>query len=206
MSAIPNAIELDTRTDRTGWQTTTFVAGSKTIKLQIPPSIVQNAAIEQSSTQGETGTQICHVLKEKELSFIPQAYAGGAHCLQGILTIGAISADYEAGRSTGFSDTKGYVQKGTTFFVKGISGEVALNNSSVALATNAQGVQYLKIMGENDGEDGAFPISGTPGKDRIGAIINLNDPDFPALSLDMELSETYTQSVFNSILESLTIN
>ncbi len=162
-----------------------------------------------NETKGETGKQYCvqYLVSEDISFFVNQVFAGGGPCSPTYFGLGTTSIDYSAGRSGGFGDIQGYVAEGNKYYAKTtFNRKIKIPNNLVKEVINQHGVKILRVVGSNqkrqETEDEAlYPILGTPGEGRLGAIINLkNQAEYSGVVVEMNLDGRLNESLFDNIL------
>lgn len=185
------------------WKTYTL----KTIGLEfkLPPVFDNYGEMKEEIMPGEKGTQLCMTFaKKSSLLIVKPVFAGGG-CRINYFGLGAVSLDYEAGREGAFTDLLGFIKQDGKYYAKqNLDRKVEIPANLVKEVRSQFGVQVLKITGKNytTGEwRGA--MAGTPGDGRIGALVNTTNALYPGIAIEMELSESLTEEVFDQILSSL---
>lgn len=164
------------------------------ISFKLPLELVKPGIFSRVETPSEKGTQVCWALDMRQgFRIVSVVNAGGGSCTLNQFTIGATSADHEAGRMSGFADYK-FFQKNT-----------ATPENLVSQFTNKNGLEIIKIIGEDGPKkdplmESGFPIIGTPGGGYIGAIVKSNVSDYQVFTVQMKLTNYLTEEVFDQIL------
>lgn len=164
--------------------------------------------IEENKYQGEQGYAYCLNFK-KNLSVkffsVQNVYAGAAGCYFEDFGIGGISTDFEAGRSGGFTDTRGYRKEDDRIIFK-FAGtkEYEIPQELVKqVFTNSNQVKIVVVEGESY-EDSPFPVMGTPGDGYLGALINTKHPYLTGLAIVYsKTTSLLSEEEFNLMLSTL---
>lgn len=179
------------------------------LEFKLPASFAKNGTWKTSVYPGELGMQLCATFV-KETSFILNiVYAGGGACEGNKFGVGATSSDFSAGREGGFSDSQGFILKEGKYFAKApLNHEYVVPNNLVTKVPNNTRAEVIKVMGANYYSEVVareMPEAGTPGKGKIGALVNTKNITYPGFSIEMELSEDITEAVFDQILSTIVI-
>jgi hypothetical protein len=183
------------------------------IELKLPEYLLEMDYPNGNEVNGEKGKQFCiQYDKSNIISFaIQKAHAGGGACYPTYFGLGTTSVDYEAGRMGGFGDLQGYLSDNGEYAAKMVLGKRFSIPSELATEiTNSNGVKILKIIGKNsnpsDQDMPNFPISGTPGDGRVGALINLSDNStYSGVSIEMKLDGNMNSELFDDILSTVVL-
>ncbi len=180
------------------------------IELKLPEKLTKKGTWKEEERSGSKGAVVCfNIYKETSINIINLATAGGAGICGGngddILIIGGSSIDFEAGREGMFTDLQGFTKENGIYYAKFVSGnKFALKNVKLKELENENEVEIIKILGENEKiEDIDAPISGTPGKGYLGAIINTKNSRYPGLSIQLKLDSNISEYEFDQILKSI---
>lgn len=180
----------------------------KTIGLEfkLPPVFNNYGEMKEEIKPGEKGTQLCMTFTKK-ISFIlvKPVFAGGSFCSINYFGLGTVSPDYEAGRGGGFTDLLGFtIEDGKYYARQNLNRKFEIPSNLVKEVKSQYGVQALKITGKNSTTgEWQGPIAGTPGDGRIGALVNTTNTIYPGIAVEMELSGSLTEEVFDQILSTL---
>ncbi len=172
------------------------------ISYKLPPEVTKHGNPEEETASGESGTQRCWYLDSVLSGLISEVKAGGGACFDKVLWLGTNSTDYSAGRSGGFADFRYYI-KGVDGYSVGIfDTEIKIPDELVTPIRNENGVEILKIVGADstDPEAMSTTLLGTPGQGNVGALIRLNNEQYPMLTIQMNLSDQNTEQLFDQIL------
>lgn len=176
------------------------------LQYKLPSELERLGTLKKTISSGETGSQVCWMFPNSTSRLVKSVYAGGGACTGNKFFFGTISQDYEAGRDMGFTDTLGYKTQNEKYYFLNMSGQtIEIPQELVKEITNNSGVKMLKVKGDDGppmeefGGQG-FPVSGTPGKGYIGALINTGSSQYPGLAVQMELDATLTETIFDQIL------
>lgn len=197
------------KTETTNWTIEKFETLG--LEFKVPTYLSMMDYPKGFETKGETGTQFCvQYLKSDITSFlIKKANAGGGACFPESFGIGTTSIDYQAGRMGGFGDVQGYMFEDGKYYAKTVSGKTfEIPNELVSEITNPNGIKILQVTGADSipsSEDvPAFPILGTPGSGRIGAIINIQgNAKYTGITFEMKIDDKLTPEVFKEILDTV---
>ena len=171
------------------------------LELKIPPKLSKVGNLKEEVIPGEQGTQFCVKFAEKTAFLVGTVFAGGGACYVEPFGLGTTSVDYSQGRGAGFTDLQGYEVKDRKYFAKlnlDKTFEIPLNLAEEI--TNSSGVKILKIKGKDNEQGQPGPIPGTPGNGKVGALINLNNPKYKGVTVELTLSEDLTKEDFDQIL------
>lgn len=199
VTSIPTQIIVTPTPDPTaGWKT--YILKTLNLEFKLPPIFNSFGEMTEQIIPGEKGTSLCMTFPRKTSFFIKPVIAGTAACVTNHFGIGTTSIDFEAGRMAGFTDLQGYVIENGKYYAKLLGKKFEIPPSLVE-QIGGDGLSMLKITGR-DTTEGEFqgPIAGTPGKGRVGALINTNNKTCPGLAVEMELTGSLTEYLFNQIL------
>jgi hypothetical protein len=164
-----------------------------------------------NETNGEKGKQFCIEYTKVDVVslLVKRVLAGGGACLPQNFGFGTTSIDYEVGRSGGFGDLQGYVYENGKYYAKMVLGkrfEIPVDLAKEI--TNPNGVKILRIIGKDeaslDPNISAFSISGTPGNESMGALVNLsNNSTYSGVAFQMKLDSKLTSDLFDQILSTI---
>lgn len=146
--------------------------------------------VEEKTHAGEKGYAYCLDFKKAisvKIPWISEAHASVAGCQFEDFGMGGISIDFEAGRSGGFTDTRGYRKgQGRVFFKfagEQFGKEYEIPQELVKrIYTNPNQVEVVIVEGKTHG-DSPFPVMGTPGDGWLGALINTKHPTLTGLAI-----------------------
>ena len=135
------------------------------IQFKLPSKLSTLGDLDIKECAGEKGMEFSATLPSNKSSgyLISVVYAGGGCAAHNLFSMGAVSSDYEAGRSRRFTDTNGYVSKTGTYYCVG-PGAVRNDEVPSHLAkemVSKNGVTVLRIMGEDESY-GTWPKLCTP--------------------------------------------
>lgn len=178
------------------------------LALRLPAYLTQMEDPGGGEVVAEYGKQFClQYMKSDIVSYlVKRVWAGGGACSPTYFGLGTTSTDYEAGRMGGFGDLQGYVIENGRFFAKMPMGEKQEISSELAReVVNSNGVKILQVFGKNHAPSApdlpAWPVAGTPGDGRIGALINLeNNASYEGVAVEMKLDEKLDEDLFEEIL------
>lgn len=181
------------------------------IELKLPEYLSSLDYPNGNETKGEKGFQYCIEYINVDLTsiIIKNVYAGGGACLPQLFGLGTTSVDYEAGREGGFGDIQGYTIENGIYYAKFVlDKKIQISAKSISEITNPYGIKILRIIGEDSegGPSAGNPIFGTPGKGRVGAIINLDNKVYSGLTISMKLEGKYNIDLFDQILNTLKLS
>ena len=172
------------------------------LSLKLPPNL-DVSKITKTESSGEVGKVICWTFPQETTWLVKRVLAGG-QCGPNRFGITTVSEDFEAGRMSSFTDTKGYLIEKESIFYIGMNGsKILVSPKLTQIINNPNGVEILKVKGATDHDDSTntnFPISGTPGEGFLGAIILTNNEKYPAISLVMKTDSDLNDNVFDQIL------
>lgn len=182
-----------------GW--TTHTLSKINLEFKLPPEFNQLGKLDERVVAGQKGEVYCAAFLPKTSFLIRNVYAGGIGCNVFSFGIGAASEDFEVGRSTFFTDYRGYTIKDGKYWTGlGDDWQVEIKKDLVKEMTSPYGVKILRIVGQGK-ENSPFPVPGTPGEGWVGAIINLpNNADYPGAIVQMKLTDVYTLELFDKVL------
>lgn len=197
-------IQTDQSTSASNWKTYSL----KTIDLEfkLPPVFNSYGEMKEEIKPGGKGTQLCMTFAKKtSFLLVKPVFAGGSFCSINYFGFGTVSLDYEAGRGGGFTDLLGFtIENGKYYAKQNLDRKFEIPANLVKEVRSQYGVQILKITGKNSTTgEWQGPIAGTPGEGRIGALINTTNTIYPGIVIEMELSGSLTEEVFDQILSSL---
>jgi len=190
------------------WQS--YQIKSLGVSLKLPPEITKKNKIEENIYPGERGNIVCFSAKDKQTSWLAKPiYAGGGRCSFATFGIAANSTDFEAGQSGVFSDNAGYLIRDGQYYAKSVQNKDFLIKTELAEEiTNANQVKILKITGqdvkvENMGMPGT---PANPGASWLRALINLDNPNYRGLNIQMKITDELNETIFNQILDSIKLD
>jgi len=166
------------------------------LEIKLPEELSKNGGWkEQTTPSSEEGSIVCFSNEKSE----------GAACQGEILFAGGTSTNFIEGREITFTDLQGFSKENSKFFIKTTGGNrFELTNAKFRESNNSNGVEIIKILGENLTPEGSeSPIGGTPGKGYLGAIINTKNSNYPGLSIQLKIDEGVSEYQFDQILESI---
>ena len=184
----------------------TYILKTIGLEFKLPPVFDSYGEMKEEIRPGEKGTQLCMTFaKKSSLLIVKPVFAGGSFCRINYFGLGTVSSDYEAGRSGGFTDLLGFIKQDGKYYAKqNLDRKFEIPANLVKEVRSQFGVQVLKITGKNSTTgEWQGPIAGTPGDGRIGALVNTTNALYPGIAIEMELSESLTEEVFDQILSSL---
>lgn len=177
------------------------------IELKLPGFFSPLDYPNGNEMNGEKGKQFCiEYIKVDIVSFfIKNVIAGSGPCHPQYFGLGTTSVDYEAGRMGGFGDLQGYTFENGVYFAKmNLGKRFEIPTELAKEITNSNGIKILRVIGKNSQptEQGiqAFPIAGTPGDGRLGALVNLDNVTYPGVSIEMKLEGNLNIELFDQIL------
>jgi len=178
------------------------------IEFKLPTYLSKMDYPNGNEIPGTFGRQFCiEYLKEDITSlFVKRVWAGGGACNPAYFGLGTTSVDYEQGRSGGFGDLQGYTIENGEYYAKAPTGKTFLIPIElVTELTNINNVKILKVIGKTSQPESPdmfpWPIPGTPGDGRIGALINLeNNSTYPGVSVEMKIDGKLSEELFDQIL------
>ena len=188
----------------TGWVKTTIT--SVGLSMNLPPQIAKLGEIEEQILKGETGTQLCiQFNKQTGLGFF-QAYAGGgcSTAKNDYITMGTTSIDFSAGRSGGFTDFQGFIEKNGEYLFK-FPGNKEFswdNESKVTYFKNQNNIEMLLVDGEQDIPDDEGPSLRNGLGENSGVVINTASSIYPGFAIIFH-KDGLTEEEMNKVLESL---
>jgi hypothetical protein len=181
-----------------GWET--YSIPQLKLNFSLPGQISTLGTWSTEVLPGDKGNNVCFHHKGK-------GSAGGVGlCSLDTFTINATSKDFSAGRGAGFGDLSGYVIKDNSLFVNKESPATESTPKELyEVKTNANGVEYVLIIGRNEQVFGSYgeqtgPILGTPGDGYDGALINTNNPTYPGIVVTMKLEKGFDRQLLDNIL------
>lgn len=180
----------------------------KTVDLEfkLPPVFNSYGEMKEEIKPGEKGTQLCMTFAKKTSFFLVKpVFARDSFCSVNYLGFVTVSPDYEAGRGGGFTDLLGFtIENGKYFARQNLDRKFEIPSNLVKEVSSQHGVQALKITGKNSTTgEWQGPIAGTPGDGKIGALVNTTNTIYPGIAIEMELSGSMTEEVFDQILSTL---
>ena len=184
----------------------TYIVNGLGIEFKLPEYFSPLDYPNGNETKGEKGKQFCiEYTKIDIVSFlIKNVIAGGGACLPQYFGLGTTSIDYEAGRMGGFGDLQGYTYENGKYYAKmNLGKKFEMPTELTKEVTNPNGVKILIVIGKNnllEQEGNNFPITGTPGDGRIGALVNLNNAIYPGVTVEMKLEGGLNTQLFDQIL------
>ncbi|KKQ24433.1 MAG: hypothetical protein US39_C0016G0046 [Microgenomates group bacterium GW2011_GWC1_37_12b] len=198
----PTITEQPTTTN-SNWKTYSL----KTIGLEfkLPPIFNSYGEMKEEIKPGEKGTQLCMTFAKKtSFLLVKPAFAGGSFCDINYFGFGTVSLDYEAGRGGGFTDLLGFaIEDGKYYARQNLNRKFEIPANLVREVSSQDGVKVLKIIGKySTTGEWQGPIAGTPGDGRIGALVNTTNTLYPGIAIEMELSGSLTEEVFDQVLSS----
>jgi len=175
------------------------------VSFRLPPELTDDSIINKNLQPDSQGYILCwSITKKFESRLFQVVFAGGTGCTTGEVDtpfiVGGPSKNWQsAGRMGMFADNFGYSIENGQYKV----GQYLLSSDLTKEFVNNYGVKILKVIGKSgDPEEGTiFPVGGTPGQGKLGAIINLsNNPSYSSLTIEMKLSKKLTEPVFDLLL------
>lgn len=123
-------------------------------------------------------------------------------------TISTFTGDLKGKRGFSFSDLTGFSKTGSEFRAYRIyddgPGEGTITDARYL--KNTSGVSILKVLGESEYAPEEIEVWGHPKEGYVGAIVNLpNNPFYTGFNIQMKLTDTLTEKVFDQILDSIKI-
>lgn len=171
------------------WKTYTIKSLGLTYKL--PPAITSLGDLQEFVLPGQKGTQVFISTENSKVTSDKK------------FLMGTTSVDYMAGREGMFIDLQGFTVVNGKYYARFVADKtIELPSELVTAVPNKHGVSIIKILGKNyeRGEGEGLPLTGTPGKGHIGALININKPPYQGLAIDMILNQDFTEQLFDQIL------
>ncbi len=184
-----------------GWKT--YTAKTLNLEFKLPPLFNAYGQLQENIEPGEKGTALCMTFPPSaSIRFIHPVMAGGTGCQINTFGLGTISADYEAGRGGSFSDILGFIiQNGKYYGRQKDNSTFALPMELTKLINNPDGIQMVKIIGKNETTgEWRGPVGGTPGDGKIGAIFNTKNSTYPGITVEMKVTSSLTEDIFDQIL------
>lgn len=157
---------------------------------KLPPELSSKGNYQTYLIPGEKGTLIFVSTEKSNIIYNKQ------------FLIGTTSRDYIFGRGGLFIDFQGFSQDNNKYYAKFSNRTFEIPTNLVTIFKNPN-LDIIKIMGQNypEGHEAAgFIIDGTPGEGKIGALININKPPYQGLAVQMTLTPTLTEQLFDQIL------
>ncbi len=179
---------ITTSSETADWKTYTLKSVGLTYKL--PPEAVALGELQEFVVPGQKGTQVfvsrenSKIISDKEM------------------VMGTTSIDYDAGRGGMFIDLQGFTKENGKYYARFVQGKTFdLSSETTTEILNPNGLEILKIKGSNfEEETEGLPVAGTPGKGKIGALININRPPYQGFAVQMDLKTNLTEQLFDQIL------
>lgn len=156
------------------------------IELKLPKSLTDKGDFEEKEIKGEEGRIICIDYKSSD-----------DNCDNKTIIITSVTKDFQNDESLSiFSSSKGFVEKNQEYYVIGSSNnEIELGDTKHKIFSQ-EDYEIIKILGSKDLKAGL-------NEEQLGAIINLNNKDYPALVLIMNINENLSEYEFDQILKSV---
>lgn len=181
----------------------TYTIQTLGLQYQLPPSLAKLGDLKQEIVPGEKGNQLCLTFPRQTTWLVKTVYAGGAHCPIVHFGFGTTSTNFEAGRSGGFTDFQGFeITDGKYYGRFPMNKLIDISSDIVKEIKNPNGITILKILGKKYDVGGGmtpFPYEGS-----IGALVNIeNNSTYQGITLQLELTDGYTEKEFDQILSSL---
>lgn len=185
-------LEQSQTTNTSAWKTYETRDYDVKVTFQVPQSWLNTYGnfVEQSFA-GQSGLQFCLTITKKSLmeKIRKPVYAGGVPCSIEWFGFGGLSKDYEAGRGGGFSDTNGFtVENGRYYYLMNLDRKIDISTYVIDSYVNPYGIQFLIVNGANypSGEMAGGPVSGTPGSNTWGALVNVPTGRIAGLAIEMK--------------------
>jgi len=177
----------------------------KQIGLQytLPSSLNKFGVMTEQIITGEKGNQLCLTFPQKTSWLVKTVYAGGAHCPIVHFGFGTTSINFEAGRSGGFTDFQGFeVVDGKYFGVFPLGKLIEIPTDIMEVIKNPNGITIVKIIGKKYDVGGGMTPFLYEGS--VGALVNINNnSNYRGITLQLELTDGFTEQEFDQILASL---
>lgn len=159
--------------------------------FQLPPALTNLGTWKESLVPGDTGSKLCFELDEE-----PKSRGAVGSCYFNSFVISAVTEDFTAGRGSDFTDLKsGYKKKNNEYYLTQGGQDYKIPTEAVTEITSSSGVPILIVRSAED--ESGMSKTGTPFKGTVGAIININNSKYKAITLLMREQSEYFDSAIN---------
>jgi hypothetical protein len=176
----------------------TYKISPAKFEFKLPESLAKQGGWQVYEIKGQTGSVVCFSRTKPSAKI--------TKCGDSDIVIQGDSLNFNKPTDAGFGDLQGFTQKNGIYFTKLPNGEdFSLASVKLREMKNENGVEILKILGENYKEGAAkdHPIVGTPGEGYLGAVILTKNSKYPYLTIQIKLNENVSELEFDQMLESL---
>jgi hypothetical protein len=193
-------------TDLNEWET--YTVKELHLSLKLPKSFKKYGEFKETTFGNDAGgTQVCATFTKQTSSVIKQVFAGISSCVTNKFGIGTTSVEFSAPRESGFADGQGFkIQNGKFYAKTPVNKEWEIPQELVTKVENSNGLEIIKVTGAKEYSAAMqmhVEVIGTPGKGKVGALVNTQDINYPGFTMEMELDDQLTEEVFDEILKSL---
>jgi hypothetical protein len=178
-----------------GWKTHTLAAVG--LQFKLPPFFNNLGEMKEEVKPATRGTSLCLAFTREE-SLLPKPTSGSSSCIINHFTIGTTSVDFNKEEKPEFIQLQGFKVEEEKYYAKFLDKEFAIPAFLVQKIVNPYQVEILVIRGTESEWYGS--LSGVPRSKMVGALININNPTYPGLAVEMALSADLTEELFDQIL------
>lgn len=173
----------------------TYLLPTLNMKIKLPENLTKNGDWKEQVISASEGSIICFSNKISEVAI----------CSGEIIFAGGTSIDFIESRGGTFTDLQGFTKENNKYYIRTTgNNKFELKNIKFKEIKNPNGIEIIKILGENQISEGSeFPTGGTPGKGYLGAIINTKNTKYPGLSIQLKLDSDISEFEFDQILENI---
>jgi hypothetical protein len=177
-----------------------YTANPLALSLNLPPKLATVQSLTLTESQSQTGKQLCWT------SWLLEAFNSDTfgECSRMPFSIHTSTEDFQSRQHSVFYANRGYETNadGTIHIIRSDTAKLEVDPDLINPYINTHDVKMIIIEGKSTptGE----PLSGTPGAGKVGAIINLPQGPYPAVTLTYALNATQDLITFYAILDSIT--
>lgn len=168
---------------------TTYKFEPLNLEFKLPDELNEKGNWKIVELKGKDGTIIC--FSDKELK-------GNDKCEGKILVIGSASKNFSPTENPSFIDSQEFNINNESYSVKNLDNNFELKDEKFKSFKNSNGFEILKIVGSSS--------QATPEKGYLGAILNTNDQEYPAVIFQMKIGDDISEFEFDQILDNTKIS
>lgn len=171
--------------DNSGWKK--YMIKPIKFEFKIPKLLLKQGELRETVDKGQVGQQVIISSIDEFLSF----------------SLGLSTIDYQQGRGGGFLDYQRFEIENRKYYAKFVGNQkFEIPEDAVNEVKNPNGIDILKVRGKSqyNEEWGNRPIVGTPGEGYFGALINVNNPNYSGVVIQMKFDKNLTEQVFDQVL------